>query len=311
MDSFKLPSFDNLEPKSSKPSEKPTLLPSDRDGVAQPEYTDFKPDRKKKRDKPRLNEFDSSTFFEEESLLTNIEEYAKKIKEDAEAYQSRIKKEADKIKEATFQEEQRIATLKETAEKEAKEIVEAAEQSRDALVKEARDEGFKAGFDEGTIKFKEKNEKNTGNVLSLLKELRSLHLTMVQKNETQIAYLCNLIAKKIVHHELKDNDAFVLNLLKESMKHFEGMGTVRIRINPLELDFLRENQKDLTLFLDENQLLSIKGDKNVSVASAIIESDLSLMDLDLQRQFKEIDQQIASVIDDRKETYYKAQQSNL
>jgi len=311
MDSFKLPSFDNLEPEGSKPSDKPSTVPSDTDGLAQPTYSDFKPNLKKGREKPRLNEFDSSTFFEEESLLTNIEDYAKNIKEDAEAYQSKIKEDADRIKETTLQEEQRIATLKEAAEKEAKEIVEAAEQSRDTLVKEARDEGFKVGFDEGAIKFKEKNEKNTGNVLSLLKELRSLHLTMIQKNETQIAYLSKLIAKKIVHNELKDNDDFVLNLLKESMKHFEGMGTIRIRVNPLELDFLQENQNDLTQFLDENQLLSIKADKNISVASAIIESDLSLMDLDLQRQFKEIDKQIASVIDDRKESYYKAQQSNL
>ena len=309
MEHFTLPSFDGSGPDSPKKPSKNSIPQESSSSPDKPDFQIFEKVVENGRDKPSLIDFNTSTFFEEGSLLTNIEDYAKRIKEDVDAYHVRVKKEADEIKEKCSQEEKRVSTLREAAESEAKLIVEAAEKSCDEISKQARDDGFKAGFDEGENKFKTKISQDTGNILALLKELKSLRLTMMQKYETQIASFCKLIAKKIVHSELKANDDFVVNLLKESMVHFEGMGMIRIRINPLELNYLVEHQDALAVFLDSDQFLSIKGDPNVKVASAVIESDLSMMDLDLDRQFKEIDTQIAEVIDDRKESYYKAQQS--
>ena len=311
MEHFKLPSFDRSTADVSEQPLKGSIPPKESSGPVKPDFQIFEKIIENGRDKPSLIDFDTATFFEEGSLLTNIEDYAKHIKEDVDAYHAKLTKEADEIKEKTIQEEQRVSKLKETAENEAKLIIEAAEKSREEITKQAHDEGFEVGLKEGELKFKTQNTQDAENILSLLKELKSLRITMMQKYETQLVSLCKLIAKKIVHSELKANDDFVVNLLKESMIHFEGMGMVRVRVNPLELDYLIEHQDTLATFLDADQFLSIKGDPNVRVASAVIESDLSLMDLDLDRQFKEIDQQIAGVIDDRKEIYYKAQQSGL
>lgn len=89
-------------------------------------------------------------------------------------------------------------------------------------------------------------------------------------------------------------------MLKSSIKHFEGMGDVKIKVNPIEYDFIKDNQPDLEKFLSESQVISIRADNEISPTSPVIESDFSMVELDLKKQFKEIEDRLSDCVDDRR-----------
>ncbi|MBU3917776.1 hypothetical protein KKA14_19790, partial [bacterium] len=186
------------------------------------------------------------------------------------------------------------------AEKKAAEIIKTAEETRDAIFRQGMEEGFRAGFQEGKDQHKEENELNTGNILSILKELQGLRLSVMRKYEEQFVSLSVLTAKKVVHAELTTNKAVVLGMLKDNMRHFEGMGKIKIKINPVEFDFLSEHQAEIKSFLDEGQVVSFKADPTIQPSSPMIESDFSSVDLDMEKQFKEISERLADCIEDRR-----------
>ncbi|MCP4752009.1 MAG: hypothetical protein GY866_14030 [Proteobacteria bacterium] len=253
-----------------------------------------------KRKKIDYSQFNSSEFNEVDSLLTNVEDYSKRIRDDVDKYARQVREEVDLMKSEIELELAHTLIKKMEAEREAQAIVQSAEDLRDDSLNKGREEGFQAGFEDGSNRHKEENDLNTGNTLSVLKELQSLRLKIHQEYEQQIVQMSLLIAKKIVHGELKTDKAFVKQMLQDSMAHFEGMGSVRIKIHPSEYDFISTHQPELASFLDEDQIVKIKSDSNVQPASAVIESDFASVDLDLQRQFDEIQSKLQECFEDRR-----------
>jgi len=89
-------------------------------------------------------------------------------------------------------------------------------------------------------------------------------------------------------------------MLKKTMQRIEGKGNVKITVNPVELDFMLANQQDLTKFLDEKQTITIRADQNISPSGPMIETDFSVIDLSLTKQFKEIERRLKECVEDRK-----------
>lgn len=305
MESFKLPDFaDKSAPATPVSSEilesyKPL---SDQLGEAEPYTPNIIDDKKKTKSRKKVDysDFNSGEFNEVDTLLTNVEEYSRRIREDVDKYARNVRNETDLFRSETELELANALIKRIEAEKQAKAIIEDAEATRDEVLKQGHDEGYKAGFEEGLKQHQEENQRNTGAVLELLKEMEALRNTMMQKHEEQIVRLSLLIAEKVVHKKLAEEKEFVLNTLKSAMKHFEGKGNVKIRLHPVEYDFIASNQPDLEKFLEDSQIISLMADQNVNPSAPVIESDHSVVDLDLSRQFKEIEGRLTDCIDDRR-----------
>ncbi|MBT4091986.1 MAG: hypothetical protein HN580_29680 [Deltaproteobacteria bacterium] len=254
----------------------------------------------KRRKKIDYSQFNSSEFNEVDSLLTNVEDYTQKIREDAERYVHQIREEVDLLKSEIELELANALIKRLNAERIGQDIIKAAEESRSEVQKRAWEEGFETGFAKGHQTFKTQNEEVTGHVMTLLKELQGLKLGIFQEYENQIVKLSVLIAKKIVHNELRTEKEFVLQMIKGTMSHFEGMGSVRVKVNPTEYDMILSHQEELLSFLDEEQILKVRPEPSVPYASAVIESDFSKVDLDMKKQLDEIDGRLQDCADDRK-----------
>lgn len=253
-----------------------------------------------KKKRVDYSDFNSAEFNEVDTLLTNVEEYSKRIKEDVDKYAKNVRNETDLFRSEIELELANALIKRIEAEKQAAEIIKSAEDSRDAVLKQGYDEGYQAGFAEGTAKHKEENEANTGAILNLLEEMQNLRRSMMQKYEEQIARLSMLIAQKVVYKELTSDKELVLGLLKKAVQHFEGMGSVKIRLHPVEYDFIAANQSELEKFLDEEQVISIRADQNTKPGGPVLESDFTAVDLDLNKQFREVETKINECVDDRR-----------
>jgi len=204
--------------------------------------------RVKRAKKIDHSQFSSSEFNEVDSLLTNVEEYTKRIREDAERYVYQIREEIDLLKSEIELELANALIKKLDAERKGQDLIRSAEESKLRVQKSAWEEGFQTGYVEGFKKFKEENDEISGNVLSLLSELQGLRLNIFQEYEKQMVRMSLLIAKKVVHNNLKSEPDFVLGMLKKAMGHFEGMGNINIRLNPAEYEYLKDHQPELTSF---------------------------------------------------------------
>jgi flagellar assembly protein FliH len=261
--------------------------------------------RRSKREKIDYSRFNSSEFNEVDTLLTNVEDYSKRIREDVDRYARKVRDDIDLKRSEIELELANVLIKKIEAEKRGKEIIQAAEDSRDEIVKQGREEGFKAGFEEGEKAFKEENETNTARVLGLLEELRTLRLDVMRQYEEQFVQLSLLMAHRVVRKELKTDKTTVLEMLKGAMSDFEGMGTIKIKINPVEYDFILKHQAEISKFLEEDQRVTVRVDKHLSPASPVVESDFSVVDLDLKKQFKEIERELMNCVDDRRVLFKK------
>ena len=279
------------------PSEQ-TVLPKSRDKTESFTISELV---KKKPEKENHSNFDSTKFNKVGSLLTNVEDYSKKIREDVNREKRHAMENLNVLKSECQLELTQALIVKKEAQEIAGKLIREAENSRDRLVEEAKKEGFGAGLAEGRKKFKEENERNTHGILQLLTELRSARLDILHQYEKQIVQLSLLIAKKVIHSQVKSDPRFVANMVKEAVARFEGVDDIKIAVNPVEFDFMMEYQPEIAEFLNEEQNVKLKKDPNVKPAAAFIESSFAAVDLDLEVQLKEIDSHLKECVEERRQ----------
>ncbi len=126
-DFFVPPAFDDSD--SPSPEFSKDLDASDGKSIIEPETEFYKQQSFEdanplsKLNKADLSQFNSSDFMEEGTLLTNIEDYAKKIRNSADRYASRIRRDAELFKSENELELANALLIRKEAEEDAHELL--------------------------------------------------------------------------------------------------------------------------------------------------------------------------------------------
>ena len=298
-DFFVPPAFDEIDEPSSEAAQD--------FGAPEPDLSEFAPQQNFDDNQDSAegssempSHFSSGNFVQEETMLTNIEEYANRIKDNSDRQAANTREEADLLRAEVELELANALIVQREAEEEAQGIVASAHAEREQIISAGREEGFQQGLQEGQEQFQTQNQQNTAQVLSLLEELGDLRTHLLQQYENQIVELGLIVAQKVVHRDLSTEKEHVLNALQSTLQYFEGQGNIKIRINPVEYQFISEYQEGFAAFLDEDQAIRIKADNSVKPAAAVIESDFSAVKLDLEQQFEEMQRKLRECTEDRK-----------
>lgn len=270
------------------------------------EGIDLEQDGEEKRE--RLSDpadFSSTQFMEEETMLTNIEDYARRIRESSDGYAAKVRKEAEMIRSEVELELAEAVIKRKEADEQAQLIIQSAQNAKNQAIEEGQQQGFEAGYTEGAHQFAQENQQMGQRVHSLIQEFETFQKQLLQQFERQVVDLSLLIAQKVTHQVLREKEDFVLQLLRESLHNFEGQGNIRIRIHPEEFQFLITYQEELSAYLDDEQALKLKPDPSVNPASAMIESEFSSIDLDLNKQFDSIRTKLQECVEERKAAFIR------
>ena len=259
--------------------------------------------KKKRLEKENLSDFDSTKFSKVRTLLTNVEEYSHRIREEVDHYAHRVREDVELLKSEYELELAQALIIKKEAHDNAKKLLQEAKDSREGVIAEAKKEGFDAGFEDGNEQFKEENERCTNGILQLLKGLNTLRKDVLSEHEKQIIQLSILIAKKVVHQQITTDNTLVLNVVKDTLARFEGKGNIKIAVNPIEFDFLSAHQAEFSEFLEDDQDVKLRKDPQVEPASALIESSFTAVDLNLKSQFAEVESQLKNCADERRQVF--------
>ena len=249
------------------------------------------------------SEFSSTQFNKVETLLTNVEDYSKKIRDDVERYKKRSIEEMDLLRSEVELELAEALINKKEAEEKALEVVRKAQDSQQEMIEKGKQEGYEAGYAEGKQQFQVENEENTAQVIALFQEMHKAQKDSLRNHENYIVKLGSLIAKKIVHNEIKMEKELVVNMVKDVIGSFDGLGNIKISVNPTEYDFLLRYQPEFKKYVEDDQSIKIKPDASIKASYPVIESDYSAIDLNMEKQFSELEMELDNCTSERKRLF--------
>lgn len=175
-----------------------------------------------------------------------------------------------------------------TAYDEAKGIVTRARQEGKRLRQEAkatleqavvekgaeRERGYNQGLQEGLAQLSEK-----------ILETELAREKILGDAEPQIIQMVMDIAEKVIAREVEKGA--IVDVVKQAISQAVGK-KITVRINPLDVPFMREREKELFQVIDQTQSVNIKEDEQIPPGGCVVETEMGAVDARLDTQITAI-----------------------
>ena len=161
--------------------------------------------------------------------------------------------------------------LLEAAAKQAQALIAEAEQRRNAIVEEARQEGFRQGIAEWD------------RALAALAEAQN---ALEIKYEPQMIRLAVKIAGKILGEELRLRPETIVSIARECLRGVRHEHNLTLRVNPQEADDVEHNLASLLEVAGSDRRIRVTPDAAVASGGCIVESVVGVIDARLETQLK-------------------------
>ncbi len=244
-------------------------------------------------------DFASLKFARENTLLTNAEEYASSIREEAELYVRQLRAEVAELDRQAQARYTEAREAKERSEREAAELVAQAQAQADSVREQAYQEGLETGREEGMRKRYEEAGANLQALEAMLEEMSHYRDAVRFNVEKDSIRLAVLLSKKILRQELTVNKKVVLQLLAKTIQELEDKGTFRVWLNPSDHAFAAAARPGLEKYLGEDQQLSLRVKSDLAPGNILIESDHEVIDLTFESQFHHLDSLLGQALNER------------
>ena len=177
----------------------------------------------------------------------------------------------------------------EQAKKEAERLVREAKQKASDIEREAYEKAFAQGEQAGTEMGMKKVEPVINSLHQVLEDLGNLREKIYENSESELVKLALLISRRVLQKEISLNREVVLNTVKAALKNAVGEGGIKIRISPLDMEFIRECRPQILSSTDGIKQVTIEEDGAILHGGCIIETDFGAVDARIENQIKELD----------------------
>lgn len=243
--------------------------------------------------------FGAVKFQRENTLLTNADLYAESIRNEAELYVKQIREEVDLLNQEAELRYEEAAQVKAQAEEEARQLAEQGQAEAERIRNEAYQEGFAQGEAEGQAKRYEEAGPMLGRMESMLEALNQFRRQVDFYAEKDSIRLALLLAKRVLHQEVKTNRKVVWNLLASLLAKFRGTGKFTVCLNEEDYRFAAAARPALERFLEEGQALAFRADPTLSPGNVLIETDRDVIDATFDSQFHHIEGLLTQTLGER------------
>lgn len=173
----------------------------------------------------------------------------------------------------------------EQARVEAQALIMAASEEAQSIRNTAYNEGYEAGLhqlDEDRRLLAEWSKQTEIEVEQQVEEFwRSI--------EPQLLSLSVEIARKIIGHEIDQNDEFVMDTVRSGLRQLRDRQDLKIRVSPDDYELLRSHKDDLTGSCDGIRSIEIIDDRRVGKGGCLIESSNGNLDARIETQTAEVE----------------------
>ncbi|MCH5149962.1 MAG: flagellar assembly protein FliH [Spirochaetales bacterium] len=237
-------------------------------------------------------EFEALKAQREAELNAKAEEIINKAKEQAFAI---VKEKNDEAQVIKMNAEDDARLIIEKANEEAREIEAGISEKEKKIINEAREAGYKDGWDEGINKANGEVERLTERMHDMINSIIDKRTSIFIEAEQQIISLVLSIARKVIKVLSENQKNVVINNVIHSLKKLSSRKNIAIRVNLADLD-LTTQYKEKFIKLAETDNLKILEDTTVDKGGCIIETDFGMLDARISSQLHEIEEKIQEMV---------------
>ncbi len=175
----------------------------------------------------------------------------------------------------------------------ANQILQSAQREASQIRQSAYAEGYEAGWNQAQAEvqqaFQTHIQRLQEEVRAFLDQLNQQFSDYLRQIEPQVLELVLEIARKIVRDEIRQHPEHVLNVVRDTLRRVKGFGAVRVRVNPADLERVRQARSHLLSVLEGVDSIEIVEDRRVETGSCIVETEHGTYDARISTQFEEIE----------------------
>lgn len=146
--------------------------------------------------------------------------------------------------------------------------------------KNAYDEGFSQGYEDGLKKYEGDMLEKKGLVLNILNSLKSPYNKLSNDVINNLKKMSLLIAKQIIRREINVDDRNIISIVQRSIDLMSNVESrLTIRANPLDVDVITE-----LLVINEDSNIRITDDPSITRGGCIVDSKTSCVDATIEEQ---------------------------
>jgi len=220
--------------------------------------------------------------------IDNLKQHEPADKADIFSAKEQAERELDKLKEELKQ----INTEKEAEISRTKEIIaeekENWQKDKEALITEAKKEGYEAGFLQGKEESMEKYSSFIDQANTITDTAYIDYNKTIEKSEETILNLAIHTASKVMKQKIEADPASFLPIVKAAMKELKDQRIITIYLHPDNYQTVMEQKDELVHILEDDMKLSIYAKENISVNGCVIHHPFGQIDASVDTQLKQI-----------------------
>ena len=175
-------------------------------------------------------------------------------------------------------------------------IAEARQEAR-KIKENAYQEGFAQGLAEGRNTGHAEGRKEAWSTFlpledtlrNLIEQIEQVQEDILNKQEQEILDLCIKMAQKIIHTEISQNPKLILANLREGLKSIGHHKVTAIRLNPRDLELIRDMRESISQSILNLEGVALEGDPGILAGGCLIQTELGYVDATMETQIQELE----------------------
>jgi flagellar assembly protein FliH len=168
----------------------------------------------------------------------------------------------------------------------ARALIEDAAARADAIAQESRKRGRDEGAAAGRAAADASMEEMLGTMRGLLEMARVERHKLIEEAEPELVRLAFGIAERVLHQQVALDRGVAVEMAKVAIARLIERDTVTVRVNPADLEHMREHRDELIAIGDIRNLRVVE-DKRVDRGGVVIDSDTGTIDARIRTQLDE------------------------
>ena len=123
-----------------------------------------------------------------------------------------------------------------------------------------------------------------------LSELDGARSRIRQYLEQEVVELALQVARRVIRHELSVSKDTILCVVQEAMNSLEDPGKIAIRLNPADLEHIRQAGERLASVLDNLDSIQFEEDPGIECGGCYIQTDYGEVDARIHEQLRVVEE---------------------
>jgi flagellar assembly protein FliH len=219
-------------------------------------------------------------FFDEDPLFQVVRQPEAEPAIDVEAVRAEA---AQILADASDQAEKMLADARERALK----IIDDAERGVAEIEANAKNAGFDQGVTDGRAAAQAEMDEMLDTMRGLIEMARAERHKIIESAEPEIVRLSVAIAERILNGHIAQQPETVMDIVRSAITRLVNRETVTVRVNPADIELMREH-RDRLMALNDIDNLRVIEDQRVDRGGVVVDTDAGTIDAKISTQLREV-----------------------